>query len=436
MDFGAATHPGYIRSGNEDGFFASREHSVFAVADGMGGHDHGEVASQLVLEVIATQAAVLAASPAAELANALYDTVQTANAVILAQAERHATRNRMGTTLVLATICNDRLYFAHIGDSRLYLLRGDVFTQLTRDHSLVQAMVDSGEISANEAAIHPLRHQITRVVGGDNRVSPEIASQALEAGDVILLCSDGLSGAVGGESIKEILRTESPAQERAQLLVQAALDAGGPDNITALVVRYQCPRQQTVDDPVRSRHAMHAPSLWVSLLWMSLGILLLLSAGVTWHYTHPHHVVAVDASGTFGLYQTWPLLPMLHRKKIETPTELPSITQKEALPFLTQSIFQPGNGDMRSGITVKNKEAGEALLAQIVNVTAAGYLTNAREAMYHADLEGAEQLLDRAQALHADSHDLQKLSLKLKLLMRHRANPMFLPTPAQEIPHR
>ena len=193
MNFGAATHPGYVRTGNEDGYFAAPEYAVFVVADGMGGHEHGEVASKLALEVIADRAADIAHAGPPDLPVLLHDAVQAANSAIITCADTQDARSRMGTTLVLATIHDDRLYFAHIGDSRLYLLRGDLFMQLTLDHSLVQAMVDRGEITPEEAAIHPLRHQITRVVGGDEYASPEIASRALEPGDTILLCTDGLA---------------------------------------------------------------------------------------------------------------------------------------------------------------------------------------------------------------------------------------------------
>jgi len=338
MDLGAATHPGYVRTDNEDGFFVSREEAVFAVADGMGGHEHGEVASRLALEAIAKHAVNLSQAPPSELANDLYDVVQAANALILQQAEEQDARNRMGTTLVLATICGDRLYFAHIGDSRLYLLRGEIFTQLTRDHSLVQTMVDSGEISAEEAAIHPLRHQITRVVGGDNRVSPEIASQALEPGDMVLLCSDGLSGAVDPDMIKSILRTRQSAQERADALVQAALSVGGPDNITAVVISYQSPRPlPLVPSTVATTRHSHKAA-WLSVLFTLLAVLLLATAGGIWQYTHPTYLVAVDVNGALGLYKSWPLLPMLTRQQVPTP-DVPALTLTEARPYLTQPRF-------------------------------------------------------------------------------------------------
>ena len=159
----------------------------------MGGHEKGEVASQLALEAIVQHADAIAHATPSDLPTDLHQALQDANAAILSRAESQDARSRMGTTVVLATICGDRLYFAHIGDSRLYLLRGDMLIQLTRDHSLVQAIVNRGEITPDEAAIHPLRHQITRVVGGDDVVSPEIASQALEPGDMVLLCTDGLA---------------------------------------------------------------------------------------------------------------------------------------------------------------------------------------------------------------------------------------------------
>jgi len=294
MDLGATTHTGLVRAGNEDGYYVSDSWPVFAVADGMGGHEHGEVASRLAMEAIAKLSQSLANTEPSELATQLHDAVQAANAAIFSQAQSQDARNRMGTTLVLATIHGDRLYFAHIGDSRLYLLRGEVFTQLTRDHSRVQSMVDSGEISPEEAAIHPLRHQITRVVGGDDRVSPDIASQALEPGDVILLCTDGLSGSVTSEQMKTILDSTPGAQRQSDALIDAALAAGGPDNITAVVVHYQRPREMP-SATIKPVSAHQRAAFGRSTLFSVVGLLLILGTIFAWGITHPRYTIGVDA---------------------------------------------------------------------------------------------------------------------------------------------
>ncbi|HEX2948976.1 MAG TPA: Stp1/IreP family PP2C-type Ser/Thr phosphatase [Armatimonadota bacterium] len=412
MDIGAATHPGYVRSGNEDGFFASREQAVFAVADGMGGHAHGEIASHLALETIARYADTLSTAPSSELASDLHTAIQAANTAILSQAVEQEARNRMGTTLVVATICGDRLYFAHIGDSRLYLLRGDIFTQLTRDHSLVQTMVDRGEISQEEAAIHPLRHQITRVVGGDNRVSPEIASQALQPGDIILLCTDGLSGAADAETIKQILASNETAQHKADALIQAALDAGGPDNITAVVVSYQRPRP-VEKNGMRKKASESHHGTWLTMLLTVCGVVVFLAALVSWQYWHPSYLIASDTQNVLHMYKHWPLLPMLAKEEVPTPGVV-EVSLTDAYPFMGN--YLPKDGNMHEGVRVDGKDAGVATLNDIAKMTAAGLLANAKSALEHSDVAGAQKYLTRAKQLHADPELTAQLELQLKLL--------------------
>ncbi|HEY3377370.1 MAG TPA: Stp1/IreP family PP2C-type Ser/Thr phosphatase [Armatimonadota bacterium] len=409
MDLGAATHPGYVRSGNEDGYFASRELAVFAVADGMGGHEHGEVASRLALQVVDEYAPKLSQSPPTELANDLHDAVQTANTAIVSRAEAQDAHNRMGTTLVLATICGDRLYFAHIGDSRLYLLRGSSFTQLTRDHSLVQSMVDRGEITQDEAAIHPLRHQITRVVGGDSRVSPEIASQALEPGDLILLCTDGLSGAVDADQLRAILQTDATAQDKANMLIQAALTAGGPDNITAVVVSYQCPRALV---PTRKTHRHVHPHLtsWQVLWLCAISVIVFLASLASWAYLNPVYVLSARTDDTLGLYQAWPLLPMLAQRPVATPDVLPVLLM-DAKPYLTK--YSLTNGDIHQGIRVEGVDAGIATLHDITKMMASGYLAEAKTALERHDHTLAQDRLTRAKKIGADPQLLQQLTAQL-----------------------
>ncbi len=407
MDFGAATHPGFVRSSNEDGFFASREQAVFAVADGMGGHEKGEVASQLALEAIVRHADIIAHAVPSELPTDLHQALQEANAAILSRAEDQDVRSRMGTTVVLATICGDCLYFAHIGDSRLYLLRGDMLIQLTRDHSLVQTMVDRGEITADEAAIHPLRHQITRVVGGDDVVAPEIASQTLEPGDVVMLCTDGLSGAVAPEKIKSVLASGQTAQQQADTLVQAALDAGGPDNITTVVVAYQRPHSTA------HRHAhrhLKAPRLpfWQSLLlgFLCLAALAIMVIGV--EYTHPHYFVAPDAQGIMALYRDWPMLGVLHKQRIYPLRGQPAITFVEAKPYLTTFPNARNRVEMKEG-----KDEGVDFLQDLVKKTTLGLLDQTKTAADKGDVVAAVSLLTHARILGADPLIVHQMELQI-----------------------
>lgn len=406
MDFGAATHPGYVRTSNEDGFFASRDQAVFAVADGMGGHEQGEVASQLALEAIVQHADAIAHAGPSELPTNLHQALQDANAAILSRAETQDARSRMGTTVVLATICGDRLYFAHIGDSRLYLMRGEMLIQLTRDHSLVQAMVDRGEITPDEAAIHPLRHQITRVVGGDDVVSPEIASQTLEPNDIVLLCTDGLSGAVTQETLKSILTSELTSQQKADALVKAALDAGGPDNVTAVVVAYHRP-SSTAHREERKAAKPHVMPVWLSLL-IGLGCLLALVAAMgIWEYTHPRYLVTQNTHGMMTLYKRWPLLPMLGNKAVLIRGQVP-LTFEDAKPYLREY------GDLRDGVKVEGKDAGVMFLQKLVSETTSGLLDQTKTAAEHGDIVAAANALSRARALGADQAVANQLELQIK----------------------
>ncbi len=416
MDLGAVTHPGCVRPDNEDGFFATREHGVFAVADGMGGHAHGEVASHLALDAIADRATALAQAAPSELPVALHDAIQAANTQIYAQAEAEDLRDRMGTTLVLATICDDRLYFAHIGDSRLYLLRGDALSQLTRDHSLVQSMVDRGEITLEEAALHPLRHQITRVVGGDNYVSPEIASQALEPGDVLLLCTDGLPGALPSEEIKQGLTASGPAQVRAEALVKAALAAGAPDNVTALVVVYDRPRPAatpTAAPPPAPRHILPLwQSVFITVLVLAIGAV----GGGIWAYLHPSYYVS-NLGGQLCLFQHWSLLP-LHDKPVSTP-EAPTVMISEARPYLVDHHY-----DVDKGVAVRDKATGVYMLKDVAGQVAAGILIQAKQAIEQGNPRLARSQLERARVMGADEAPLKQLTALLEQAEAHPKKPV------------
>lgn len=415
MDLGAATHPGYVRSGNEDGFLASREHAVFAVADGMGGHEHGEVASHLALEAIIHYAESLAHAAPTELPALLHQAIQEANTAILSQALEQDAQNRMGTTIVLATICDNRLYFAHIGDSRLYLLRGELFTQLTRDHSLVQAMVDRGEITPDEAAIHPLRHQITRVVGGDDTVSPEIASQALEPDDIVLLCTDGLSGVVPLEQIKRTLLSDRGAQEKADALVQDALAAGGPDNVTALVITFLTPRPLPAA-PERPATAPRRFPAWQSTLLVVGVLAAIILAMAGWGYAHPYYYLAANTRGELGLYRHWPMMPMLPDEHIRVNAGF-TLSVTDIRPFLQKY------GDIERGIPVDGgRDAGISLLKDFAKQAVAYQLNQADTAIEHGDLDAARIMLRRARALDADPIIVEQLETKIRLGEKKKPN--------------
>ncbi|HZA81766.1 MAG TPA: Stp1/IreP family PP2C-type Ser/Thr phosphatase [Actinomycetes bacterium] len=231
----AGTDVGRVRSGNEDSYFCGR--TVFAVADGLGGHQGGEVASAAAVEPLAALDGRELAEPG-EAAEALAEAIRTANTAILDQAAGNPELWGMGTTVTAAAVAGDRfLQLAHVGDSRAYLLRDGVLDQLTTDHTIVGELVRRGRLTPDQAAVHPERSILTRAVGLDPRVPVDIPDPLeLHPGDQVLLCSDGLTEAVGDDDIAELLATPD-GDATCRALIDAANTAGGPDNITVVLVR-------------------------------------------------------------------------------------------------------------------------------------------------------------------------------------------------------
>jgi PPM family protein phosphatase len=232
----AATDVGRARSGNEDSYFCGR--SVFAVADGLGGHQGGEVASAAAVEPLAALDGRELAKPA-ETAEALAAAIRQANAAILDRAAGSPSLWGMGTTLTAAAVAGDRhLQLAHVGDSRAYLLRDGSLEQLTTDHTVVAELVRRGRLTPEQAAIHPERSILTRAVGLDPTLPVDTPDPIeLHPGDQVLLCSDGLTEAVDDTRIAELLSAAGEGDAACRSLIDAANDAGGPDNITVVLVR-------------------------------------------------------------------------------------------------------------------------------------------------------------------------------------------------------
>ncbi|HTM04835.1 MAG TPA: protein phosphatase 2C domain-containing protein [Vicinamibacterales bacterium] len=227
------THTGR-RAANEDSLLVDLSHGLFVVADGMGGHAAGEVASRLAVTTIGE----LMTRPDAH-ADRLCDAVRRANDRILASASDSADYSGMGTTVTAAVIRDGHVAFVSVGDSRLYLWRHGDLTQLTRDDSwLAHARATGTEITDDEATRHPMRHVLTEVVGVRPHLSAELQVESLEAGDLLLLCSDGLHGVVTTDVIGATLQQAADAASAAERLVQEALERGTTDNVTAIVVRY------------------------------------------------------------------------------------------------------------------------------------------------------------------------------------------------------
>jgi protein phosphatase len=229
LRFAAQSHVGLLREGNEDSGYAGAR--LLAIADGMGGAAAGEVASS---ETIAALAPLDEDVSGADLIDALRRAVDAANDRIHAIVEKQPHLEGMGTTLTALLWSGQRLALAHVGDSRGYLLRDGALTQITRDHTFVQSLVDEGRISADEATSHPQRSLITRAIDGRADVELDASIREVAAGDRYLLCSDGLSGVVSADTIAEALAGGSP-DEAAGRLIDLALRGGGPDNVTCVV---------------------------------------------------------------------------------------------------------------------------------------------------------------------------------------------------------
>jgi serine/threonine protein phosphatase PrpC len=234
LRWGAATDPGRVRPGNEDSVLALAK--VFAVADGMGGHAAGEVASAVALQTVAARMGERPTSIAS-----VTDVVRAANEAVYLRSLAEPTTRGMGTTLALVAPTTgsdgtDHLVVANVGDSRVYLCADGELRQLTRDHSYVEEMLAAGQITADEARRHPHRHVVTRVVGIEPSVAVDTWLVTPEPRDRYLICSDGLVDEVPDEDIARIITNAPDPQSAADALVVAANEAGGRDNITVIVV--------------------------------------------------------------------------------------------------------------------------------------------------------------------------------------------------------
>lgn len=237
IEYGVQTDRGFRRANNEDTAAAAKNGVWFLVADGMGGHAAGEVASQLAASTLAEllgDGSILDSNPEQVLRRA----AQEANTRLFEMQQRRPECAGMGTTLTLLAFCRNRYYIAHVGDSRGYLLRDGLLRQLTKDHSVVWQLFEDGTLSKKELSRHPNKNLITRSIGTHLQAEIDIEENEVRQGDIFLLCSDGLTDVVPDEVIREILSDggKSPQQLCAGL-VTSALDAGGPDNVSSVVVR-------------------------------------------------------------------------------------------------------------------------------------------------------------------------------------------------------
>ncbi len=240
ISVGFKTDKGNLRSGNEDSLFVMPEQQLYIVADGVGGHNSGELASRMCVGYIAQYVAlhpVAEVESKRELKDYFLRCFSGANELIHSKSLDEESNNGMATTTVLCYLDEKDCYVVNVGDSRAYLVRDGVMRQLTEDHTLVQDMLRSGLLTKEEALTHPDRNMITRAIGGEETIEPDFYRFEVCPGDVILLCTDGLYGEVKADRILELASGIHSMHQLAKTLVDEANEAGGKDNISVVCIR-------------------------------------------------------------------------------------------------------------------------------------------------------------------------------------------------------
>jgi len=213
------------------------DRGIFVVADGMGGHAAGEVASEMAVQLISHELGSLRGLSDDQVADRMRHAIRTANAAIFQRTLKEHDKRGMGTTVTALVLFNGRFLIGQVGDSRGYLMRSGQLTQITKDHSYVQEQVDAGYLTPEQARTHPYSNVITRCVGANSDVSPDVYGGTVKTGDVFLLASDGLTGMLEDYQLGEILAADRMPQEQVDELIASANRHGGLDNITAILVR-------------------------------------------------------------------------------------------------------------------------------------------------------------------------------------------------------
>ena len=253
LRFAARSDVGLLRELNEDSMYAGPH--LLAIADGMGGHAAGEVASRIAIESVAP---LDDSAPGSDLVGDLRDAVESASGYLHEMVAADTALDGMGTTLTALLFAGRRLGLVHVGDSRCYLLRDGELSQITHDHTLVQRLVDEGRITPEEASTHPQRSWITRSLTGHGELELDLSIREARVGDRYLLCSDGLSGPVSEDTIAETLRGAADPETACDQLIDLALRAGGPDNVTAIVA--DVVEDDVEEDPIVGGAAADRPT--------------------------------------------------------------------------------------------------------------------------------------------------------------------------------
>jgi PPM family protein phosphatase len=356
------TDVGRVRDGNEDDFLDQANRlGLVAVADGMGGHRAGEVASATALEAL--RAGVASGEE-------LRDAIEGANEAVLEKSESDQELHGMGTTLTAGMLGTDgQLVVGHVGDSRAYLVRDGELTQITNDHSLVEEMVRGGELTPEQAEVHPQRSIITRALGIDPQVDVDVYPLELRPGDRILFCSDGLTTMVRQDEIASIFAREPDPKRAAQLLVDAANAAGGEDNITAVIVEaVEIPEDELAEPAVPDHDTSEIPPVkprrrrgrtFLRVLAWVLPILAVLSIAflaVGW-YARNTYYVGVNRGrvtlfqGVKGGLLIWN--PTIERRTTINPNDLTGAQQqdvKDGKKFSSRSGADAYVARLRQGI--------------------------------------------------------------------------------------
>lgn len=344
--FGSRTDIGCLRDHNEDSLVVTPP--LFAVADGMGGHAAGEVASEIAVRVLSELA------PEHPDVEALGRAIEEANRAVIQAAREGRGRQGMGTTMTAAMLEGERLVIAQVGDSRAYLLHQGKLQQLTRDHSLMADMIEAGQLTPEEARTHPQRSVLTRALGSDAHLHPDIYEINVETGDRLLICSDGLSGMIFDDQIENTLRRVQDPQRCASQLVNEAIAAGGHDNVTVIVA------DVTGYAEVRRKKLARKTKLSIALVLVLFAAIVAGAAWGTQTYLNTAAYLAND-NGKVAVYRGVPgsVLGL-------------SFSHLERTTDVTVADLQPGVANrLNEGIRVDDMEAADALVKEYEDEIAA-----------------------------------------------------------------
>ena len=337
--FGSRTDIGCLRDHNEDSLIVAPP--LFAVADGMGGHAAGEVASEIAVDVLAERA------PQHPDGEQLGRAVEDANRAVMQAAREGRGREGMGTTMTAGMLEGERLVIAQVGDSRAYLLHQGALQQLTRDHSLMADMIEAGQLTPEEARTHPNRSVITRALGSDEHLRPDIYEINVETGDRLLVCSDGLSTMLRDADIERTLCRVQDPQRCATQLVNEAIAAGGHDNVTVIVA------DVTGFADVRRKKMARKTKVSIAVVLVLFAAIVAAAVWGTSTYLNTAAYLALD-NGKVAVYRGVPgtVLGM-------------SFSSLERTTDVSADDLQPGVANrLEAGIRVDDLAAAEALVAE------------------------------------------------------------------------